>query len=131
LSSDCGREAEGGDRRRFTDSPVTDQVVDGVDAKGIEPVVVILDIPWGSDGPWVVALEDRVRDALAGVDDARLPELAAWWTEIEEPAGYTDAEVMLSGRAALAGPATTCTAGCAFRTVSRPGRGGAARTVRR
>jgi hypothetical protein len=82
---------------------------DGIDAKGIEPVVtlgqliaMILDVEWESDlangdlvwpagesdedddGPWVQAVNQRARDALAGVDDARLPELAERWAGIEE-----------------------------------------------
>ncbi|GAA4470610.1 hypothetical protein [Phytohabitans houttuyneae] len=79
---------------------------DGVDAKGIEPnvtlgklVALILDVEWDTDisggdlvwppgdpgaGPWVQAIHTSARDALAGVDDARLPELAERWAAIEE-----------------------------------------------
>jgi hypothetical protein len=35
-------------------------------------------------GPWVEQLSDEVRDALAGVGDDRIPELAARWVRIEE-----------------------------------------------
>ncbi|BEL08034.1 hypothetical protein Q0Z83_062250 [Actinoplanes sichuanensis] len=35
-------------------------------------------------GPWVEQLTDEMRDTLAGVDDGRIPELAARWVRIEE-----------------------------------------------
>lgn len=88
--------------------------MDGIDAKGIEPSVTVgtlvafaLDRPWDpdlmglemvwagddEDGPWVVELDDLARDALAGIEDARMPELARWWAGIEELA--EDPEWML------------------------------------
>jgi hypothetical protein len=102
--SDCGPVAVSG----------TAQLVDAVDAKGIDPHVVlgklvsfILNVPWavdlvetrlvwpaGSDadadyeGPWTVAIGDRARDALAGIPDAEVPELAARWVRIEELSGF-------------------------------------------
>jgi hypothetical protein len=83
---------------------------DVVDAKGVEPAVTlgklvafVLNIRWAVDlmeeeavwpaeadtdeayeGPWVTALGDRARDALADVADTQLPPLAAWWVQIEE-----------------------------------------------
>lgn len=99
-------EATAGHSPIYPDGPV---VADGVDAKGIEPVVtlgqliaMILDVEWDTaladgdlvwpagesgeddDGPWVQAVNQQARDALAGVDDARLPELAERWAGIEE-----------------------------------------------
>jgi hypothetical protein len=79
-------------------------VADSVDAKGIEPVVTLgqlvehilgadgsVDVIGGElvwpagaepaqdyEGPWVVVLDDQARDALAGVEAARVPELATW-----------------------------------------------------
>jgi hypothetical protein len=41
-------------------------------------------------GPWVTNLADEVRDALAGLDDARLHEAATSWTGIEEFSHYSD-----------------------------------------
>ena len=91
-------------------SPVTSRAVDGVDAKGIEPVVTvgklvasILDVPWhpglvdtdeiwpmdndeDGEGPVVLSLADDVRDVLAGIDDPRLPQLATRWSQIDEVA---------------------------------------------
>jgi hypothetical protein len=41
-------------------------------------------------GPWVTRLADEVRDALAGLDEARLVEVATAWTGIEEFRHYDD-----------------------------------------
>ncbi|MEU6036306.1 hypothetical protein ABZ801_12930 [Actinomadura sp. NPDC047616] len=41
------------------------------------------DDPWVT-GPWVTQLDSSVRDALAGVPDADVPELAAEWMRAEE-----------------------------------------------
>jgi hypothetical protein len=41
-------------------------------------------------GPWVSVLADEVRDVLAGLDDARLTEVATAWTGIEEFRHYHD-----------------------------------------
>ncbi|MEV6302781.1 hypothetical protein AB0M02_25435 [Actinoplanes sp. NPDC051861] len=96
--------------------------VELVDAKGIDPVVslgkligFIVDEPWSVDlvrsslvwpsgdeleeheGPWVEELGDRTRDALAGLDPARIPELATRWAGIEEFSGYADNELLASG----------------------------------
>jgi hypothetical protein len=82
---------------------------DGVATK-LEPDVIlgklvaaILHVPWDpnlmngrwtrpppeqqdpdEEGPWIQELSVRARDALAEVDDARLPELAADWVQAEE-----------------------------------------------
>lgn len=81
---------------------------DGVEAKGVDPTVVlgrmiaaIRQVPWSSDlvddrlvwpaggeedadfdGPWVTELDTSVRDALAQADD--LPRVAQEWARIEE-----------------------------------------------
>ncbi|RCV47741.1 hypothetical protein [Marinitenerispora sediminis] len=50
------------------------------------------DSPWVT-GPWIEELDPAVRDALADVDNARLPDLAARWARIEEfqpPYGAVD-----------------------------------------
>jgi len=44
------------------------------------------------EGPWVTVLRDPARDALAGLDEARVPELAARWARIEEFGGYRDGD---------------------------------------
>lgn len=44
------------------------------------------------EGPWVTVLADAARDALAGLDAARLPELAARWARIEEFGGYREGD---------------------------------------
>jgi hypothetical protein len=51
--------------------------------------------PW-KQGPWLEELEREVRDALATVDDARLPALADQWARIEEFHRTMSAEVALS-----------------------------------
>lgn len=99
-------------------------VADAVDAKGIDPSVVLgkvmsfaLDVPWdvdlagirlvwpdgadedeGYEGPWVVVLSERARDALAEITDDRFPDLAARWSRIDELSHYRDVqpEMMLS-----------------------------------
>ena len=85
--------------------------VDGVEAKGIEPVVVLGSLisaitgedhdedpalVWpdeesaaASDGPWVVELPASTRDALASLDDERAPGVAERWATAEELAGAT------------------------------------------
>lgn len=93
-------------------------LVDAVDGKGIDPPVVLgqvvsfaLDVPWSVDligerhvwpdgagedpeyeGPWVVALSERARDALAEIPDDRLPRLADRWSKIEEFSPYSDTQ---------------------------------------
>jgi hypothetical protein len=49
-------------------------------------------------GPWVTRLDDQVRDALAGLDDARLVEVATAWTGIEEFSHYDDNTVESSAQ---------------------------------
>lgn len=84
--------------------------VDGVEAKGIEPVVVLGSLisaitgedhdedptlVWpdeeaaGSADAWVVELPSSSRDALASLDDALAPAVAARWATAEELAGAT------------------------------------------
>jgi hypothetical protein len=97
-------------------------VFDGLDAKGVDPRVVlgrliaaIDQVPWAVDlvgetvvwptspapgpggpddlddpwvmGPWVTELDPGVRDALAGLDDAEVPPVAARWVQAEELRG--------------------------------------------
>ncbi|MEV0723876.1 hypothetical protein AB0I37_13975 [Micromonospora purpureochromogenes] len=118
---------DGGPVVREGDSPVAD----AVDGKGIDPPVVLgkvvsfaLDVPWAADligerfiwpsgagedpeyeGPWVVVLSERARDALAEISDDRLPGLADRWSHIEELSHYSDTqpEVMLSRLREFAG----------------------------
>ncbi|MFD0686187.1 hypothetical protein [Actinomadura fibrosa] len=52
------------------------------------------DSPWQT-GPWLEEFGDRVRDALAGADDAALPSVAEDWTRIEEFDGTMDAAFAL------------------------------------
>jgi hypothetical protein len=99
--------------RHDGDSPATidEWAVAVVDAKGLDPAVCldalcsfIVGVEWAGrraggrliwpvlngealmehEGPWVELLDDAVRDALAGVDDDRILELAARWVRIEE-----------------------------------------------
>lgn len=49
------------------------------------------DSPWQSD-QFVEQLSTEVRDTLAGVDDARLHDLAAEWARIEEFSAFTSIE---------------------------------------
>ncbi|MEV0403390.1 hypothetical protein [Actinoallomurus sp. NPDC050550] len=46
--------------------------------------------PWNT-GPWLEELGDRIRDALADVDDSTLPSVADEWARIEEFGGHMDA----------------------------------------
>ncbi|MBM0277435.1 hypothetical protein [Micromonospora tarensis] len=97
---------------------------DAVDGKGIDPPVVLgkvvslaLDVPWSVglvrerlvwpdgaredleyQGPWVVALSDDTRNALAGIPDERMADLADRWSRVEELSHYshTQPAVMLS-----------------------------------
>lgn len=39
--------------------------------------------PWVT-GPWLVELDERTRDTLAGLEDDRHPQIAAQWARIEE-----------------------------------------------
>jgi hypothetical protein len=47
-------------------------------------------------GPWVVALDDQARDALAGVPVQRVSDLAERWASIEEFGGLFPAEGLRS-----------------------------------
>jgi hypothetical protein len=60
------------------------------------------DSPWKT-GRWLLELNGSVRDALARVDDARVPELATQWAKIEEFAGAMTAEEAQSLLDALVG----------------------------
>ncbi|GAA4603440.1 hypothetical protein GCM10023195_11380 [Actinoallomurus liliacearum] len=62
------------------------------------------DSPWNS-GPWLVELDDRLRDTLADVDDLALPSIADQWAHIEEFRGHMDvvaARDIIEGFVALA-----------------------------
>ncbi|MCO5974372.1 hypothetical protein [Actinoallomurus soli] len=50
--------------------------------------------PWNT-GPWVEEIDDRLRDAFAGVDDYALPSIADQWARIEEFDGHMDASLAL------------------------------------
>ena len=108
-----------------------DPAADVVDAKGMDPTVILgklvslaLGAPWtanlvedelvwppdaGEDeeyeGPWVVVLGNRARDALDEIADDRLPELATTWSRIEEMSTYGDVgpDTMLPVLTALVG----------------------------
>jgi hypothetical protein len=109
-------------------------VADAVDAKGIDPSVIlgqlvasVRGVEWtpdvvgdelvwpesGSDeeneGPWVVVLGDPARDTLAGIADGRLAEVADRWSDIEELAGSRGEELLptLVGLVGLARRART------------------------
>jgi hypothetical protein len=95
-------------------------VADVVDAKGIDPTVIlgqlvamVRGVEWSphvvddelvwpegddeeSEGPWVVVLDDLARDTLADIADGRLPELADRWSGIEELAGSQREELLRS-----------------------------------
>lgn len=78
--------------------------VDAIDLKGIEPHVILgqlvalaAGVPWsaglvgteliwsgGDEGPWLMSIQDTVRDTLAAVTTAQMPELSAQWGRIEE-----------------------------------------------
>lgn len=105
------------------------RVFDGIDAKGVEPTVVlgkllaaIQQVPWSTDlvrdrlvwpeggehdldheGPWVSELTASDRDALAEAGD--LPRLAREWARIEEFDGLVevaDAQAFIETMAGLA-----------------------------
>jgi hypothetical protein len=90
-----------------------DPVPEAVETKWIDPFVVLgkvvafaLDVPWSVhlvegdllwpadgedpayDGPRVVTVGEPARDALAGVEDDRMPGLAERWSGVEELAGF-------------------------------------------
>ncbi|OZV76454.1 hypothetical protein CA850_26770 [Micromonospora echinospora] len=107
--------AGGGPLAGAGDSRLAD-AVDAVDAKGIDPSVILgqlvsyaLDVPWdtrlvgdrlvwpdgagrdpGYEGPWVVVLGDSARDALAGIPDERMSALADRWLRVEELSDFGD-----------------------------------------
>ncbi|WP_166640930.1 hypothetical protein [Amycolatopsis sp. SID8362] len=109
-------------------SPVGN-VFDGIDAKGVDPGVVlgmmiaaIQQVPWNSDlvtdrlawpagreqdpdyeGPWVSELSTSVRDVLARAGD--VPRVAREWAQIEELGGnvdVADAEAFIESMIGLA-----------------------------
>ncbi len=78
-------------------------VLDAVDGKGFEPVVMmrklqslLTGVPYdelaseellamvGEDGPWIVQLSEELRDALADAQLGRLPAVAEQWVRTEE-----------------------------------------------
>lgn len=89
---------------------------DAVEAKGIDHAVVlgqlvafVRGVDWTpvlcdgrllehasgdlDEGPWVVALDDGIRDDLAGISPESLPDLAARWSRIEELGGADPEEL--------------------------------------
>jgi hypothetical protein len=116
---------------------------DGVELKGVDPAVTLgrlaafaMDTAYSSDlfedrliwpeggeqdtehlGPWVVALDDRTRDTLAGVPAQRVPDLAERWAAIEEFRGVITVDGLrsaveqltaLAGRARDSGESLYC-----------------------
>lgn len=91
--------------------------VDAIDLKGIDSAVTLgqlvalaRGVAWhtglveerllwsgNQDGPWLTALDDATRDALAAITSDRLPELSAEWGRSEELAwdGPLPADQML------------------------------------
>jgi hypothetical protein len=92
---------------------------DGVDAKGIDPVVVLGQLVGFVQGVTSIAdlvnttgaalqadeqddhanhgvleILDETRDVLASVTEEQVPQLAARWAEIEEFGGYADADAL-------------------------------------
>ncbi len=105
---------------------VPDGSVDAVDLHGIDPWVVLgqlvslaRDAEWDSDtvrtellwpeaedtGPWLISLDDGVRDTLAGLTAEHMAELSAQWARIEELAldGDEPAGLMLPTIEEIAG----------------------------
>jgi hypothetical protein len=107
-------------------------VLDGIDAKGVDPTVVlgmmiaaIQQVPWNPDlvtdnlvwpagreqdpdydGPWVSELNTSARDVLAQAGD--VPRVAREWAEIEELGGnvdVADAQAFIESIVGLAGRA--------------------------
>ncbi|AEV82373.1 hypothetical protein ACWT_1355 [Actinoplanes sp. SE50] len=100
-------------------SPVP-EFFDGVMLKTIDPGVILAqmiamaaDREWSADlvserliwpmsadrdleyqGPWVTGIGDPARDALAGIEAGRAPELAERWAGIEEFFGDVDTEYL-------------------------------------
>jgi len=100
---------------------------DGVELKSVDPPVALgqlvafaMDKAYSSDlvddrliwpeggeqdpdhmGPWVAALDDHTRDALAGVPAQRVPDLAERWAAIEEFGGVIPVEDLRSAVARL------------------------------
>ena len=107
-------ETDGGPVVQHGDEPV----VDAVDAKGIDPGVLLGQLvalaaqvewtpklvndelvwPAGArddmeyQGPWLTRLGDPARDTLAGVADESMGDLAAAWAQAEEFYSGTEAE---------------------------------------
>ncbi|RSM62147.1 hypothetical protein DMH04_52910 [Kibdelosporangium aridum] len=86
-----------------------------VEAKGIEPSVTLARLAMALTGEdydvvtadpgwdravaddeemYVCGVADKLRDALAQADDARLPQVAAQWAEAEEFLGHADPEFL-------------------------------------
>jgi len=57
------------------------------------PAAVDLDDPWMT-GPWVVELSDETRDALAGIERRRLPQLTTQWGRTDEVKNVERIELM-------------------------------------
>ncbi|MFD7736301.1 hypothetical protein ACFV6F_38720 [Kitasatospora phosalacinea] len=81
-------------------SPVKDGPDRSVWPTGLQPwhpeapaAAVDLDDPWMT-GPWVVELSDETRDALAGIQRKRLPQLTSQWNRTDELKGVERIELM-------------------------------------
>lgn len=59
------------------------------------------DDPWAS-GPWVSRLDPAVRDTLADVRDAELPEAVAQWVRAEDLHGASAADLLPLARSLVA-----------------------------
>ncbi|WP_173036324.1 hypothetical protein [Phytohabitans flavus] len=60
----------------------------------------------GHMGPWVVTLDDKTRDTLAGVPARRVPDLARRWADIEEFGGLLTPDDLRSALEQLTALAT-------------------------
>jgi hypothetical protein len=93
---------------------------DGIELKTIDPCVILgrlvafaIGQEWSTDvvgerliwpegagqdltyqGPWIIVLDNRARDQLAGIPADRVPELAERWATVEEFRGYADQEFL-------------------------------------
>jgi hypothetical protein len=114
------------------------EVFDGIDAKGVDPAIVlgmliaaIRQVPWSPDlvrerlvwpaggeqdldheGPWVTELNSSARDVPARAGD--LPRVAQEWARIEELGGHLDvaeAQAFIETMAGLGKPTSPCSAG--------------------
>ncbi|WP_033212412.1 hypothetical protein [Kitasatospora phosalacinea] len=85
---------------REGDSPVKDGPDRSVWPTGLQPwdpeapgTAVDFEDPWMT-GPWVVELSDETRDALAGIERRRLPQLTSQWGRTDEVKNVERIELM-------------------------------------